>query len=286
MNKHQQSFLRSIHISKSNIDFDNLRKTIRTELYSTLPDLRQEYSVFGPFKRNVLNGIKRKTLTPVDKTTIRKLTSYLERVDNVNNPTDVSPYVVAYQLGFIDSIIIAKSLKSKYLLEQFLWRIFYYQANVDDHLLRDYDIYKWSVDKELQRKFFRGETGYDLIDAAIHCLIETGKMTNKVRMTVASFFCKNMLQPWMDGEKFFAKYLEDYDEVINRGNWIWCSQIRFDNQIFIRFLKPEIQLKKLLKTKEGQDWYNIWKVEKKSEEIIDWNKSCDRYRKWKRSLRR
>ena len=135
----------------------------------------------------------------------------------------------------------------------------------------------------MQEKFFFARTGFLIIDASIACLRSTGKLNNKLRMVVASFFCKNLLQPWMDGEKFFAYFLEDYDEKVNKGNWIWCSQIKFDNQIFIRFFNPDLQLKKILKTDYGEEWFKIWK-QKEFPKIIDWKQSCDNFRIWKRKV--
>ena len=245
------------------------------ELYYVVPDLRSRdrpFRVFGAFKTHILESIKHKHLQAVNKKAVKVLLPMI----HPNKPSDISSHVRALGLGFIDSIVIAKEMKSGYLLDQFLWRAFYYQADVDDVELQQHN---WHVDKKLQAKFFAGKTGFPIIDASINQLIHTGKLPNKLRMVVASFFCKNMLQPWMHGEVFFSKYLEDYDRVLNRGNWIWCSQLRYDNQQFIRFFKPENQLKAWLKTEGGSEWYDTWKT-KECPEIIDWDKSCDRYRKW------
>lgn len=267
-NKFQLSFLAKHKLTLK----ENVEREVLEELYTLVPRLASNvYYVYTPFKKVVLEAIKHKHIEAIDHTAIKSLQPKLIK----GKPSDISSFVTAYGLGFNDSIILGRD--STYLMEQLLWRVFYYQAEVDDEELTKY---KWKVDRELQDKFFKGHTGFPIIDAAINCLKSTGKLSNKLRMTLASFFCKNMLQPWMDGEKFFAKYLEDYDRVLNRGNWIWCSQLRYDNQIFIRFLKPEIQLKKLLQSEEGREWFEKWKTPK-HEEILDWNESCIRYREWK-----
>lgn len=268
VNKHQASFLANHHLSLAK----DPSSTILRELYTLVPRLATNvYYVYTPFKNVVLEAIKHKHIEEVNHKAVSTLQSKLIR----GKPSDISSYIRAYGLGFNDSIILGRD--SSYLMEQLLWRIFYYQAEVDDESLTTY---KWKIDKELQEKFFNARTGFPVIDASIHCLKKTGKLSNKLRMTVASFFCKNMLQPWMDGEKFFAKYLEDYDRVVNRGNWIWCSQLRYDNQQFIRFLKPDIQLKKLLQSEEGREWYEEWRMSP-CDEVIDWDSSCRRYREWK-----
>ena len=275
-NRFQKAFLQSHGLT---LKHSNLMEEFRA-IFSDI----KTYRVFGAYKKVVIAKLRTigSRLAPTSVKTIKSILAIIKRrnVNQIVEGFDISSYVVAYGLGFNDSIIIARHMRSKYLLEQFLWRAFYYQADVDDNSLREY---KWSVSKRLQSSFFKGQTGYALVDASVICLRKTGKLSNKLRMVIASFFCKNLLQPWMDGEKFFGKYLEDYDRVVNRGNWIWCSQLRYDNQQFVRFFSPDLQLKKLLKTSNGREWYEQWK-QPEYKKIIDWNESCKHYRAWRKLM--
>ncbi len=275
VNKYQKQFLVQHHLTLAN----DPQEIVLKELYQVVPSLDHPYRVFGAFKKKVLVAIKGKHFEAVNK----KHISYLKSMILPNRESDISSHVRALGLGFIDSIVLSRETKSPYLLEQLLWRAFYYQADVDD---KDLQRSIWKVNHRAQEKFFKGKTGFPLIDASVNCLVHTGKLPNKLRMLLATFFCKNMIQPWMDGEKFFSKYLEDYDRVVNRGNWIWCSQLRYDNQQFVRFLHPYRQLKILLKTEEGKLWYSKWKKTEEYPEMLNWEESCKAYRDWKKTIKK
>lgn len=83
-------------------------------------------------------------------------------------------------------------------------------------------------------------TGYPIIDAAINQLKEEGWMHNRARMVVASFVTKDLLIDWRIGEKLFKKYLLDYDEVVNTGNWQWSASVGADPRPF-RVFNPQLQ---------------------------------------------
>ncbi len=61
----------------------------------------------------------------------------------------------------------------------------------------------------------RGQTGYPLVDAGMRELWHTGWMHNRVRMVVASFLVKHLLQPWQDGARWFWDTLVDADLASN-----------------------------------------------------------------------
>lgn len=274
MNKHQKKFLKvnSLKLSNKSILQTNIRNQL-TALYGV-----KEYRVFSAFKRNLHLNMK-KIIT--NNTQAVKL--IINKIKNKHPPYDIGSYITALGIDLQESISIYRATKNKYILDQLLWRVFYYQAVTDDLYSKWVDDL-WPVNHIIMEQVFNGQTGYELIDSSVNCLKKTGKMTNRNRMVFAIFFCKNLLQPWYYGEIFFEKYLEDYDKVVNRGNWIWCSQIRFDNQRFIRFMHPDIQLKKLLSTEEGTEWFRTWKMPTVNK-IIDWKESCDKYRSWKKELR-
>ena len=108
--------------------------------------------------------------------------------------------------------------------------------------------YKYSFngiqDKEKLNSFINAQTGFPLIDAGVQELLKTGKMHNRVRMVVASFFTKDLLLPWQWGESFFAKHLLDYDVASNVLSWQWSAGTGVDPQPYFRIFNPYLQSKK------------------------------------------
>lgn len=99
-------------------------------------------------------------------------------------------------------------------------------------------------DKEKFTSFCEARTGLPIIDAGVRELLETGDMHNRVRMICASFFTKDLLLPWQWGEKFFAKYLLDYDAASNILSWQWSAGTGIDPQPYFRIFNPYLQSKK------------------------------------------
>lgn len=102
----------------------------------------------------------------------------------------------------------------------------------------------WRDDPKLKRAFEAGETGFPIVDAAVRQLIETGWMHNRLRMVVASFYCKLLLLPWWDGEAFFMRHLIDGDFASNNGGWQWCASTGCDASPWFRIFNPLSQSRK------------------------------------------
>lgn len=81
------------------------------------------------------------------------------------------------------------------------------------------------------------------MDAALRQLYTTNWMHNRLRMVVASFIAKNCLIDWRWGEKLFRKYLIDYDEAVNYGNWQWAASVGADPKP-LRIFNPLLQSEK------------------------------------------
>ncbi len=92
--------------------------------------------------------------------------------------------------------------------------------------------------------FCKGRTGVPLVDAGVRELLETGGMHNRVRMVCASFWTKNLLLPWQEGERFFAAHLLDYDAASNILSWQWSAGTGVDPQPYFRIFNPYAQGKK------------------------------------------
>ncbi|MFM1880024.1 MAG: hypothetical protein RLZZ344_258, partial [Pseudomonadota bacterium] len=89
-----------------------------------------------------------------------------------------------------------------------------------------------------------GRTGYPLIDAAMRQLNETGYMHNRLRMVVASFLTKDLEIHWAEGERYFARQLNDFDLSANNGGWQWAASTGCDAQPYFRIFNPISQSEK------------------------------------------
>ncbi len=145
-------------------------------------------------------------------------------VDTRNFPwrdgsTRLSPYI-RFGVFSIREVLSAMET-SQTLVSELAWREFWY--HIAHHFPETHEVafqvkrrhIDWENSSALCRKIEAAETGYPLIDAAIRQLKTTNWMHNRLRMVVASFITKNCLIDWQWGEKFFKKYLIDYDEAVN-----------------------------------------------------------------------
>jgi deoxyribodipyrimidine photo-lyase len=89
-----------------------------------------------------------------------------------------------------------------------------------------------------------GRTGYPLVDAAMRQLNQTGYMHNRLRMVVASFLTKDLEIHWVEGERYFARLLNDFDLSANNGGWQWAASTGCDAQPYFRIFNPISQSEK------------------------------------------
>ena len=68
-------------------------------------------------------------------------------------------------------------------------------------------------------------------------------MHGRARMIVASFLTKDLLIDWRLWEAHFKKYLLDYDENVNFGNWQWSASVWADPKP-LRIFSPILQSQK------------------------------------------
>ena len=100
---------------------------------------------------------------------------------------------------------------------------------------------EWRRDDEGFAAWCEGRTGIDIVDAAMHQLLETGWMHNRMRMITAMFLTKNLLIDWRRGERFFAQHLIDYDFPSNNGGWQWSASTGTDAAPYFRIFNPDRQ---------------------------------------------
>ena len=87
----------------------------------------------------------------------------------------------------------------------------------------------------------QGRTGIPIVDAAMHQLLATGWMHNRLRMVVAMFLTKNLLIDWREGERFFMRHLIDGDLAANNGGWQWSASTGTDAAPYFRIFNPVSQ---------------------------------------------
>ncbi len=90
-------------------------------------------------------------------------------------------------------------------------------------------------DLETFERWRKGKTGEPLIDSLMHELEETGFMSNRGRMLVSSYLCKDLKVNWQWGAAWFESALTDYDVCSNYGNWAYQSGRGTDSRVNRRF---------------------------------------------------
>lgn len=133
-------------------------------------------------------------------------------------------------------------------LRQLAWREFFYHTVV---LAMQHHVWQWNHNWNSQfdrlpwrnnpgefRKWCQGETGYQLVDAAMHQLNTTGEMHNRARLVVASFLTKNLLIDWRWGANYFKSQLIDYDPIVNMMSWQWVCGCGLDAAPYFRIFNP------------------------------------------------
>jgi deoxyribodipyrimidine photo-lyase len=136
---------------------------------------------------------------------------------------------------------------SEAFLRQLVWRefaayqIFHFPETVSKPLRKEFLEFKWKKDATLLRAWQKGMTGYPLVDAGMRQLWRTGWMHNRVRMIVASFLVKDLLQPWQDGAAWFMDTLVDADLANNTFGWQWVAGCGADAAPYFRIFNPVLQ---------------------------------------------
>ncbi|QOY52510.1 cryptochrome/photolyase family protein [Candidatus Sulfurimonas baltica] len=181
-----------------------------------------------------------------------KIDNYKEQRDyfSIDASSNLSVDIRFGTIGIREVLRFVFSLKSsgtEPFIRQLIFRDFY--AYLLFHFPNiEYENYKYSFNgiknNEMYELFCSAKTGVPIIDAGVRELLQTGNIHNRVRMIIASFFTKDLLLPWQWGEKFFAKYLLDYDKASNVLSWQWSAGTGVDPQPYFRVFNPYLQSKK------------------------------------------
>lgn len=135
-------------------------------------------------------------------------------------------------------------------LRELGWREFahhllhHFPHTSDAPLRAEFARFPWRRDATLLRAWQRGRTGYPIVDAGMRELWAIGWMHNRVRMIVASFLVKDLLQPWQEGARWFWDTLVDADLANNTLGWQWSAGCGADAAPFFRIFNPLAQGRK------------------------------------------
>ncbi len=116
--------------------------------------------------------------------------------------------------------------------------LYHFPKTPNEPLRSKYASFPWRNDSKALNLWQKGQTGYPLVDAGMRQLWETGWMHNRVRMVVASFLVKHLLQPWLDGARWFWDTLVDADLASNTQGWQWTAGCGADAAPYFRIFNP------------------------------------------------
>ncbi len=139
---------------------------------------------------------------------------------------------------------------ARVFLRELAWREFAYHLLVhfphttDAPLDSAFTRFRWLRSARALAAWQQGNTGYPLVDAGMRELLNTGWMHNRVRMVVASFLTKHLLQSWLHGARWFWERLVDADLANNTLNWQWVAGCGADAAPYFRIFNPVLQGRK------------------------------------------
>lgn len=122
--------------------------------------------------------------------------------------------------------------------------LFHWPELVRQPFRRNFEGFSWQSDPGLLKAWQQGQTGYPIVDAGMRQLWHCGWMHNRIRMIVASFLVKDLLQPWQMGETWFRDTLVDADLANNICGWQWVAGCGADAAPYFRIFNPVTQGKK------------------------------------------
>jgi deoxyribodipyrimidine photo-lyase len=164
------------------------------------------------------------------------------------------------QRASAEGIAATRWRQSKFLAEvgwrEFAHHLLYHFPQTPTEPLRaEFARFPWRSDAALLESWQRGRTGVPLVDAGMRELWHTGWMHNRVRMVVASFLVKNLLQPWQDGARWFWDTLVDADLAANTLGWQWSAGCGADAAPYFRIFNPVSQSQRF---DPGGDYLARW----------------------------
>ncbi|QPC45951.1 cryptochrome/photolyase family protein [Mangrovibacillus cuniculi] len=197
---------------------------------------------------------------------VKKFTEYdlgrynqLRDFPAVDKTSTISPYLAT---GMLSAKSVASYITKKGdgreepFMRQLIWRdfayhlLYHFPKTIKQPLNPNFENFAWETDNQVLEKWKKGMTGYPIVDAGMRQLWRTGHMHNRVRMIVASFLTKHLLQPWQIGAEWFMDTLVDADIANNTMGWQWVAGSGADASPYFRIFNPTVQSKKFDKSGE------------------------------------
>jgi len=119
--------------------------------------------------------------------------------------------------------------------------LFHFPHTPRQPLQQKFARFPWEKSSKSWRAWRNGQTGYPVVDAGMRQLWHTGWMHNRVRMIVASFLVKHLLQRWQNGAEWFWDTLVDADLANNTLGWQWAGGCGADAAPYFRIFNPTLQ---------------------------------------------
>jgi deoxyribodipyrimidine photo-lyase len=241
---------RFIKVGKNTIDLDQLIE--RPELDHIYTTEKEALYIFKKYLKN--KG-------PIN---------YKDKRDFLKNTN--SNMATALTWGLISSRILMREIKkhcpdlsqtgTQTYISELIWREFYKYILFHNPTVLNEEFQKryrnkidWRENKEALNFFklwIQGKTGYDIVDASMLELANTGQMHNRSRMIVASILTKNLGIDWRWGQEYFRSMLADLDEASNNGGWQWSASVGSDPKP-IRIFNPYTQAENYDEDKKYRD---------------------------------
>ncbi len=155
-----------------------------------------------------------------------KLSAYLAQ--GCISPRQVMQTVIDYEQQY------GANQSTYWLYFELLWREFYqwHQEKYGSDLYLKRGIQ--NIDPQLGfnesdfKRWKKGETSSDFVNAFMRQLKQTGWMSNRGRQIVASYFINQLGLDWRYGAAWFEEQLIDYDPANNWGNWQYLAGVGVD----------------------------------------------------------
>jgi deoxyribodipyrimidine photo-lyase len=161
---------------------------------------------------------------------------------NFDDSTKFSPYLA---LGCVSARYIYSELKrfeasygsnesTYWIYFELMWRDYFHFIHMKhgNKLFMVGGIYQkktnYVSNQAYRDAWCNGLTGFQLVDANMIELNQTGWMSNRGRQNVASFIIKYVNQDWRFGATYFESMLLDYDVSSNYGNWLYNASLGND----------------------------------------------------------
>ncbi|MDB9754839.1 deoxyribodipyrimidine photo-lyase [Winogradskyella sp.] len=141
----------------------------------------------------------------------------------------ISPYVawgnISIRQVFQKGQAIKAVSKDKRHISGFLsrlrWQAHFIQKFEMEHTMEEasvnkgYHKLKKSISEDYQNAWFKGKTGFPLVDASMRCLLETGYVNFRMRAMLASFFTHILWQPWQAATRHLSQQFLDFEPGIH-----------------------------------------------------------------------